>query len=480
MSLRLSKHTLCFEEYRDKASKTCISVRNPSLKHKVAFNLQTAAASDHYTIYPSTAMLDPNCECEISFERHPFSLFREDRELDKTIDSFIIQSIQIDDKMDKKIKMKKNDETIWNFLESEVQKSFKKNKIKTVTLLVSINSKADINDLSNLTAKKSSGTKKESYNNIARKINRFSTMPMKFFRSSTSLQDHKEYEHLNQKKTFRSSSETLETIISLSRYQIQDNDLKPRELFKDSCNMTDKRGDSFQGLKNEFFYSTDTFSTHMSDNTAITVVNLGHSHKAFNNETNDISLSESWFNKNSDNDTNLNDFKISTDIIESKKIEKDFNKGIEHLQVWKLIQKQSRAKRSNTFSNKDEFSDNEFIITSLPLKQNFIASTISIDSNSSLLSLSRRSTESFLSQEVFYTYKSSTCKESESDVRKISFNKESLFSHSQKSTCNFITPNWMEGILNLQKDFQAMIDDFDQKLDFDMNNFNLSAISCQV
>ncbi|KTW30186.1 hypothetical protein T552_00665 [Pneumocystis carinii B80] len=481
MTLKLSKHTLFFEELQDKISRTYISVKNPSPKHKVAFNLHTTAASNHYTIYPSAAMLNPNCECEISFEKHPSGQFREDNGLNKTIDSFIIQSIQIDDKMNKKItKMEKNDKIIWDFLESEVQKSFKKNKIKTTTLLVSINNKMKIDGSSKLTTEKLNEVKEANYNSITRKINHFSTMPIKFFRNNMFMQNQKESEYFHQKKGFH-SSETLEIMSSSRRYQMEENDSKSQELFKDSCNMTNKHESPFQSLKNDFFHSTDTFSTHMSDNTTITVVNLGHSHKTYNNETNGTSLSELWSNKDSDNDINLNDLKRSTDIIDSKKIEKDFHKGIEHLQVWKLIQKQGKTKHPDTFSYKDEFSDDEFIIPSLPLKQNFIASAIPIDSGSSLLSLSQKSTESFLSQEIFYTYKSSTCKETKKDVRKISFNKESLFSYSQKSTYdNSVTPDWMYGILNLQKDFQAMIEDFDQKTNFDIKNFNLSTISCQV
>ncbi|KAG4305336.1 hypothetical protein PORY_001506 [Pneumocystis oryctolagi] len=472
MTLKLSKNTLCFEKYEDKISTASILVKNPSLKHKVAFNFQTNPTSDYYTVCPSIAILDPDSECQVSFERYPRNGFFVDEEICSTEDMFVIQSIQINNKMNKKMdKMEKNNEIFWNYLKNEIEKNYKKTKIKETILSIHINNEFSINKFNKHMIRKLAATKKDA-NDATIEINHFSTMPTALSKNTMFVKNHSEYIH--QKKTFLNSSETFRTIISVSRkYNTQKEGIKYHESFKNGYDIVNRYENSLQSLQNTFLCSTETVNTQISNSTAITVVDLRHSHKTCNQEINDDS-SEFWSNDDlTNNEIDLESLETNFNIIEPKNCEKDFNKGIEHLHVWKLIRERNQGKIIDNLMTKKEISE-DLVIPSIILEQPLLNSTTPINSSPSLLSLSHKSAESSLSQSINCTYiHPFSTREFSDSVGRTLFGEDSLIDKSYEPNINILsTPTWLQSILNLQNDFQTMIDDFDQKMNFHIEDFD--------
>ncbi|KAG5438562.1 hypothetical protein PCANB_002666 [Pneumocystis canis] len=472
MTLKLSKNSLFFEKYEDKVSMTSISIKNPSLKHKVAFNFQFNLTSDYYTAYPSVAMLDPNSECQISFERHPkVDDFYKNEKNCGEMDIFILQSIQVNDKMNKKLdKMEKNDKMMWSYLETEAQKNRKKIRIKEIMLSIHVNDDFNkVNESDKLMTQEFFVTKKKNYNHDIEN-NYFSTVPAKFLENKF-IQNCNEY--IYQKNEFLNSSKTVKEISSFSKeYEKENKDIRCQELYKSQYESINKHEDSLQRLEDAFFCSTRTSDTHISDNTAVTVVDLSHVSKICNQEENEDDSSEFWSDDNLTNDEiNLECFKTVLNIVEPRSPEKDFNKGIEHLQVWKLIGQQSKEKSTDT-TIVENFSED--VITPTIAIKPFLSSTILMDSSPSLLSLSQASTKSSIFQATNCSYIHSY-KELSDSIGKTLFGKELLFYEFSEFNIDISPqPAWMQGILDLQKEFQAMIDHFDQTINFHPEDFTIT------
>ncbi|KAG5519393.1 hypothetical protein PMAC_002020 [Pneumocystis sp. 'macacae'] len=475
MTLKLSKDTLCFEEYENKISTASILVKNPSLKHRVAFNLQINPISDYYTAHPSIAMLDPDSECQISFERYPKDKFYEHDQVHDSIDIFVIQSIEINNKMNKKLdKMEKNDKMLWNYLENEVQKNYKKIRMKEIMLSVHVNDKFNLHKFDKPITQELTITKKESFNDTLITINDFSIIPTKLPENSMLMKNCTEY--VCQKKEFLNSPKTSETLISISKeYSTQSESSKYTNLSKDNYDLVLKHKDLSQGLQNAFLCSTETISTQISDNTAITVVDLSNAHKGFSEKENDDDSSEFWSDNDSvDNEISLEYLETNFNIVDPEKYEKNFNKGIEHLQVWKLIREQNQDKFANKSIIKDDFSNEDLVLSSVVLKQPFLTSTIPDDLSPSLLSLSHKSSETVLSQNMDYAYiQSFSYKEFNDSIGRTLFGVESTpCSFIQSDTNISLTPIWIQSILDLQKELQAIIDEFDRKISFRIEDFD--------
>ncbi|CCJ29185.1 unnamed protein product [Pneumocystis jirovecii] len=407
-------------------------------------------------------MLDPDSECQISFERHPKDEFYKDDGTCDSVDMLIIQSIQINSKMNKKIdKMEKNDKMLWNYLENEVQKSYKKIRMKEVMLSIHVDDKFDLDKLGRPVTQELTITE-EGFSDTVITINHFSMMPTKLS------------ENPIQKKEFLNSPGTFEKLVSIPKeYNTQSKNSEYQKPLKDSCDVL-KHKDILQDLQNAFLCSTETVNTQISNNTAVTVVDLNHAHKAFSQEENDDS-SEFWSDNNlPEDEISLEYLETNFNIVDPESCEKDFNKGIEHLQVWKLIREQNQNKFSNKCIIEEEFSNKDLIVSPVILKQPFLASTIPDDSSPSLLSLSHKSSETALSRSIDYIYTQSfSYKEFNDSIGRTLFGTESTPCSSFELTVNIpLIPTWMQNILDLQKELQAIIDEFDQKTNFHIKDFD--------